>query len=229
MPVSPVKKAMGKYLRPNVTSPKLWSLAMLSVPMGVATLLNSLLTNIPRYFIERFNGERELGVFAAMAYVMVLGVRVIAALGEPAIPRLARLYASQDMKSYKQLLYKLLLIGFAVGAIGIGAALTVGKEILTMLYKPEYAERQDVFVWLMVASGIYYLVILLQNSLTAARSFNVQPAMMLTAVVILLLVCAIAVPRYGMLGASVAFATGMLIQLVGFAYMNYKVLSGINA
>jgi O-antigen/teichoic acid export membrane protein len=41
------------------------------LPLGVVAALVLLNTNIPRYFIERYLGEWELGIFAALAYIMV--------------------------------------------------------------------------------------------------------------------------------------------------------------
>ena len=42
-------------------------LIQLTLPMGLVMMLISLNTNIPRYFIEHYLGERELGIFAAIA------------------------------------------------------------------------------------------------------------------------------------------------------------------
>ena len=41
------------------------------------------------YFIERYWGKRELGIFAALAYLIVAGNTVVSALGQSASPRLA--------------------------------------------------------------------------------------------------------------------------------------------
>ena len=52
---------------------KLIKLAWLALPLGLGMLLISLNVNIPRFFIEQNLGERELGFFAAIAYLMVAG------------------------------------------------------------------------------------------------------------------------------------------------------------
>ena len=57
-------------------------LVWLSLPLGFVMMLISLNSNIPRYFIEKYLGERELGLFAALAYLMVAGGMVVSALGE---------------------------------------------------------------------------------------------------------------------------------------------------
>ncbi len=61
-----------------------------SLPLGFVMMLISLNANLPRYFIEHYLGQRDLGIFAAMAYLQVVGTTVISALGQSASPRLAK-------------------------------------------------------------------------------------------------------------------------------------------
>ena len=96
---------------PTWELPKLKQLAWLSMPLGIVALLLSLRTNIPRYFVELYLGERDLGIFAAMAYVIVAGGTVVRALGQSASPRLARYYAQGNVAAFLKLLAKLLALG----------------------------------------------------------------------------------------------------------------------
>jgi len=57
----------NESIRPHWNWPRLLRLTWLSLPLGVVMMLGSLMTNIPRYFIERFQGTHEPGIFAAMA------------------------------------------------------------------------------------------------------------------------------------------------------------------
>ena len=52
---------------------------------------------------------------------------------------------------------------------GILVALVLGHELLTVLYRPEYAEHTAVFVWLMVAASVGYVASFLGYGMTAAR------------------------------------------------------------
>jgi O-antigen/teichoic acid export membrane protein len=88
-------------------------LSWTSLPLGFVMMLISLNTNLPRYFIERYLGQRELGIFAAMAYLQVVGTTVIAALGQSASPRLAREVTSEKQLGFRRLLLK--LVGIASG------------------------------------------------------------------------------------------------------------------
>ena len=79
---TPPRKNIRAYLRPIWEIGALKRLVWLTLPLGVSMMLISLNTNIPRYFIEHYLGERELGIFAAMAYLMVAGKTVVSALAQ---------------------------------------------------------------------------------------------------------------------------------------------------
>jgi len=81
-------------------------LAWLSLPLGLTMLLLSLNTNIPRYFIEHYLDTSALGIFAALAAVTRASDMVVQALGQSASPRLAKLYAASDSKSFCRILFK---------------------------------------------------------------------------------------------------------------------------
>jgi len=211
-------------LLPRFNPATLKTLALLALPLGIATLLASLLTNIPRYFIQGAMGERALGIFGAMSYVIIIGARVITALGESASPRLAKYHASKEERRFTTLLLKTVGIGALLGAAGVAASLVAGKEILTLLYSTEYAEDVNAFVWLMTAAGIGYAGAFLQYGITAARDFKALPIIQLVSMAVLLFSCAILIPAYGILGASIALALSSMSQFIGNAYVTRRII-----
>ncbi|MCP6758886.1 MAG: oligosaccharide flippase family protein [Fischerella sp. CENA71] len=191
-------------------------LVSLSIPLGFVMMLISLNTNIPRYFIEQSLGERELGIFAALAYLMVVGGIVVNALGESASPRLAKYYAVGDSMAFCQLLFQLVGIAAIVGVTGVLIAIVAGGQILTLLYRPEYAEQINLFVWLMVAAGIRYISSFLGYGMTAARYFRIQIPLFIVVTSISAITCFWLVPKQGLLGAAIALNISAVVQL-GFS------------
>jgi O-antigen/teichoic acid export membrane protein len=161
-------------LRPRWNLRRLRQLAWLALPLGFVMMLISLNTNIPRYFVERYLGEAQLGIYAAMAYLIVAGNTVVGALGQSASPRLAAYYAEGNRRAYGRLLGRLLAIGAGLGLAGVLVALLAGELILNLLYGPEYAAEAGVFIWIMVAAGISYLASFMGYGVTAARVFALQ-------------------------------------------------------
>jgi O-antigen/teichoic acid export membrane protein len=204
-------------LRPRWAWPTLGRLTGLGLPLGLVMLLISLNTNIPRYFIEHFLGTRELGIFAAMAYLMVAGTTVVSALGQSASPRLAQYYAGGNQQAFRTLLGKLLALGAVVGVGGIMIALLAGPPLLTTFYRPEYAAYAEIFFWLMVAAGIGYVASFLGYGMTAARYFRVQAPLFVAVTGATLVACAVLVPSQHLLGAALAAVIAAVVQLVGTA------------
>jgi O-antigen/teichoic acid export membrane protein len=179
-------------------------LVWLALPMGVAMMFNTLVSNIPRYFIEHYLGERELGIFAAVASVAGVGRMVSSALGQSASPRLARLHAAGDLRAFRILLAKLVAFGALLGGTVLLAGVIAGREILTLLYTPEYARRIDVLLWLLAVGGLYYVAGWLGVGLTAARQFKIQVPLTASVVGVAALLNWWLVPLDGLRGAAVS-------------------------
>lgn len=209
-------KIMGRHQlvvpKPHWHLSTLRKLVWLALPLGFVMMLISLNTNIPRYFIEHSLGERELGIFAAIAYLMVAGNMVVSALGESASPRLAKYYAVGDSKAFRILLLKLVGIGALLGGIAILVALVAGKEILSILYQPEYAQHSYLFVWLMVAAGIGYISSFLGYGMTAARYFRIQMPLFALVTTISAIACLWLIPSIGLQGAAIALIVAAIVQ-----------------
>ena len=201
-------------LRPRGHWGTLRKLVWLALPLGFVMMLISLNINIPRYFIERYLGARDLGIFAAISYLMVVGNMVVNALGESASPRLAKYYAARDSIAFRTLLLK--LVGFAalVGGVAVVVALVAGRQILILLYQPEYAQHTNLFVWLMVAAGISYIASFLGYGMTAARYLRIQLPVFILVVTTSSTACLWLLPTFGLQGAAIALLLGAIIQAV---------------
>lgn len=205
----------ASLLRPHWAIGKLKRLTWLALPLGLVMGLVNLNLNIPRYFIERYLGERELGIFAAMAYITLAGMMIITALGQATTPRLAKYYASRKRAEFSTLLLKLMIVGAVLGVVGILVSLVAGQEILTLLYGPEYAKYPSAFYLLMVAAAIFYVGMFLGSGMTAARYFSIQAPLIAFAVCISAMVCWWLVPTAGLDGAAVALIVAAIIQFGG--------------
>lgn len=190
------------WLAPVFGGRQLLRLAWLALPLGVVGALISLTSNIPRYFLEKYRGEAELGIFAALAYLVVVGNILVGAMGQSVVPRLAKYFAAGDIASYQRLLLRLLGIGTLIGLAGVGLALFAGRMILTLLYRPEYADHVQIFVGLMCAGGLSYLASIMGYGLTATRRFRVfiLPYGFIACAAVLF--GALWIPRHGAAGAA---------------------------
>ena len=203
-------------MRPNWNPKTLWQLARLSLPLGCMMMLVSLNVNIPRYFVQGHLGERQLGFFVAVAYLMVAVSTVVTALGQAASPRLARYHSGgNNPQAFRLLLTKLVIAITVLSGIGVLAALFAGREILTILYRPEYASSADVLLWLMIASGIGGVGVILRYGTISARCFTVQLPLWIVIAGSNAIACLFLIPKYGVKGAAMAMTVSALVQVGG--------------
>lgn len=196
---------MGNSVRETVKpvlGPKGLRLFIATVPLGVVTTLGSLNANVPRYFVEHYMGKADLGVFAALAYLVIAGNLVINALGQSAVARLARFHAERRCEEFRSLLLRLVLFGLAVGIMGSLIASLFGSKLLSLVYGEAYAKHSGLLVLLMLAAAANYSYIFLGTAITAMRRYSVQLPVAGVAFGVLVLACWRLVPTHGLLGAG---------------------------
>lgn len=203
---------------------RLFSLARLALPLGIVMGLISLNANIPRYFVEWYWGEEQLGYYSALAYLAVASNIVVNALGQSASPRLAMYYADHDVVEFVRLLAKLVGIGAILGGTGIAVAAILGKPLLTLLYRPEYSAYTGTLLWIMAATGVGYMASFLGYGMTAAWHFRAQVPLFGVVTVATATSCAIFVPRHGPVAAAQATLIGAIVKLLGGIVINANAL-----
>jgi O-antigen/teichoic acid export membrane protein len=177
------------------------AIVRLAAPLGVAAMLISLNSAIPRYFIEHYSGKQQLGIFSALAYFIVVGNLAMNALGQSILPRLAKLYKMESRRPFRQTLAGLFAFSGAVAAVSMGAALCFGRQLL-LIYGREYAAAYPVFLMIMGAASIGYFISVLNFSLNAIGAYTIQMPLFLVTTVLLIVLCRVFVPAYGIAGAA---------------------------
>jgi O-antigen/teichoic acid export membrane protein len=190
-------------------------LAWVSLPLGIVVLLGCLNSSIPSFFIKSALGDRDVGMFATIGFAVSVGNMAVVSLGQSAFTRLARAYAAGNLTAFSALLGKLLACGAAIGLAGMIITKLAGREILTIVFRPEYAKRADLLPWLMGAGGVLFMAQFLGFGMTAANFYNSQVVVNVLANLSLFLSCYWLVARQGLLGAILAMLIAAVVQLVG--------------
>jgi O-antigen/teichoic acid export membrane protein len=204
-------------LAPRLTWTIQGELLRTSITLGVIAMLVSLLPNIPRYFIVGSLGERSLGIFTATAFLVSTGNLFITAMGTAAFVRLAKHYAAGDVPGFKRLLWQLLGIVALLGLAGVGVAVLLGHLLLTLLYRPEYAEHTDLLIAMMGAGVFSYIGTMLGTAVTSARFFKAQIPVLATAVGAAALASLLLIRSHGLLGAGFAVMITSAVLCAGQA------------
>ncbi len=202
---------------------KIVRLVVLSAPLGMVMAMISLNTNIPRYVIERQLGQRELGIFAAMAYLVTAAGLIVNALGQSATARLSRMFATGNLQGFKLLVGKLAVLGALLGVVGVPLALLVGRRLLTLLYAPEYGEYLGTFLIMVATVSVTATASFLGYAVTAAREFRIQVPIVGAAAVAVLVSSVLMVPKLGIAGSALALLASAAVNLAGF-YLGFAAL-----
>ena len=189
-------------------------LAWLTLPLGFVTMLISFNANIPRYFIEGGLGEYQLGIFAAITAFQKAAPTIVQALGRSASPRLAKYYATNNAIAFRRLTLRLIGIGALMGSAGVLVAVVAGRQILTLIYGPEYV-LTGLFVLVMIDAGLDYISTMLLFVITSARYIRVQLPLYLLTTGTVALGCWWLVPSAGLEGAAIGIIISEILRLVG--------------
>lgn len=192
----------------------LWKLAKVSMPLGLVAWLGALFSSIPRLVLDKYYGREEVGYFAAISSLLVAGTMVIMALAQTVTPRMAK-YFTTDLRAYKVLLFKLLGVSVFLSVIGVTISVLFGREILTLMFRSDYAEYHDVFIRISIAGTVLFLFTFMNVGLQATRNFKLPLLIYSLAA----LTCGIfslwLIPSYGMIGAVWALFSCYCVGFVG--------------
>jgi O-antigen/teichoic acid export membrane protein len=202
------------------------SLIRVAIPMGGVGALLSLNLNIPRYYVEHYIGDLALGLFAAAAYPMVVADTLISSIGQSTSSRLAQYYAANNKKAFQELLLRLTLWGVAVGCSAVLAALYAGRQILTILYRPEYGDHERLFALLVIAVAIRYTYVFIGVAVTAMRRFTIQLWLRIAVCLCLLALSPVLISRFGLLGAATALIIVSALEGTAWVAIGYAYIGG---
>jgi O-antigen/teichoic acid export membrane protein len=200
-----------------------WSIArplmMLALPMGAVMLAVQMRITIPRALLEAHSGERELGIFAALAYLAVAGATVVASLSQASLARFGQYCADGRADLVRRLTVRLLAMGLFLGAAGVLVAWLAGEFLLRLLYADEYAGQGRLLVLVMADGGVMYLGSLLGAPATAMKIFRGQLVVHGTCAVILAAAGLLLIPRLGLPGAALSMLAGSLWVTAGYVWL----------
>lgn len=197
-------------------------LLVVALPLGIVTTIASVNLHMPRYFIHARMGERQLGIFSAMAYATVAVTLIGDSLGASAIPRLSRYYAKGEMAPYRSLLLRLAAFGSGVGLAALAVARSCGAWLLKVAYSSDYAAQSRVFTLLMAGAALHFVASMLTSGITSARCFTIQVPLYLVVAGATAWGCARWTPVFGLTGAALGVVCGGAARLLlGAAVLGY--------
>lgn len=197
---------------------------MYALPLGFTVMLVSLQTNLPRYFIEKYDSIESVGVFTVFSYFIVIGGIAINSVCQYLSPQ----YAQSWHETSKKQFFKLFIIScFIAGFFGLISFITTyfwGGDLLSLIYGNKFNHEIDTLN-VVILSGIFtYLSIVNGYTMTSLKIIKVQVPMFLLLLAITFISCFLLIPKYhligaawvGLIGSFSQFLIGLLILLNKF-------------
>jgi O-antigen/teichoic acid export membrane protein len=215
----------AQRLSPQWDFRKQFQLLWVALPLGAVTILGSLNSNMPRYFLEKSDGPREVGIYSALNYLPTAALLISSALGYAAFARLSKLYFEGDLRNFRIVLGKAIAVCASLGVCGLLGGALLGRQVLTLLYRPEYAEHVDLLMLLLTVGAIGCVASCMGCAMSAASQFRVQVPLFLAVTGTSFVACHFLIPRYGLRGGAFASLVAMCVQFLGTAIVIYRALA----
>ncbi len=187
----------------------------LALPLGFVNILVSFNSNIPRYIIENYLGPRELGIYSALNYIPQAAIMISTTLASVTFARLSKFYFNRDLVNFRGLLGKNVLICAALGAMALAVSLVAGRQILAILYRPEYAAHWDLLMWLVATGAVACVAACVGSASVAASQFRQQIPLFLAVTSVSAGLSFLLIPPFGLYGAAAASLASMVVQFAG--------------
>ena len=200
------------------------AIAKIALPLGPVMLLVAVNANVPRYFLAFHEGNRAVGVFAAVSYLAVVGTTLVGALGQSVSPRLAAAYATGNSQEFGRMVSSFLLFVCAIGLAGVAVAAVAGSALLSTFYSPEYGPAAPVLVLTMIGGGVSFVASALGYVLTSIRRLSAQVPLFMFVVAVTASASAVLIPAFGLHGAAWACVAGAVAQVAGSAVLLARAL-----
>jgi O-antigen/teichoic acid export membrane protein len=126
------------------------------------------------------------------------------------------MFADRQFDRFKSLLCRFVLLGLAIGIVGVPAAALFGRYALSLAYRPEYAHYLNAFLVMVATTSVLAVASFLGYGMTAARSFKVPLVIIGGSTLTTVVLSFGLIPRFGLMGAAVALLVGAVVQVIGF-------------
>jgi len=196
----------------------------------LAAPLDWLWANIPVYFLGSIAGLAAVGVLTAVSSIANVGNILIELLETEGAARLGRL-KDGDGAAWRKGLLELLLVGL-LGWAGFFAVFALfGGQLLVFILGDKYSDYGMVLLTLWIAKFFFFLFRI--NAIRHRTKTHTAIALygFLFGCILLLLILAPVIRRFGVLGAAAGLAGGALFIIIGqeFARLFFQKAASANA
>jgi O-antigen/teichoic acid export membrane protein len=189
-------------------------------PVFIVIFLSMFSLNIPRYFIDLYHQE-QIGYFGILAMPITLIGLVMTFILQPKVVQLSKQYEEKKYGLFNQTINKLIAITIGIGFIIMLGAYILGVPVLGVVFGIDFSQYQTVLMIIVAGAIINAIVSIFINIFIIIRAFKHQFYTLLVTNIFLVLLSAMFVKQYGLLGGVTLFTAINLVQVISL-FIGYK-------
>jgi len=206
----------------NFFDKKLKKIMQIGLPLGVAVMLVSLQTNIPRYFLEHYSNVELVGVYTILYYFIVIGGIVINSVCQYLSPSFSEFYRDLKINDLKKIIKNAFFIALSLGVVGLVISLFLNNFIIKIVYGSDYLAYAYLLPYIMIAGIFTYLSVVNGYLLTSLKLLKIQMPIFLILVCLTIIYSYLLIPIYGLTGAVYTTILSAASQFLISSFIIYR-------
>ena len=190
----------------------------------ISSAMMTLLTAIPRYFLEYYHGSEVMGFYGAVATPAVVVQAGCSFIYTPLVAPMAELWHKGDVKAFRATLLKTLIaVSLLMAVIVVGAAL-LGRWGLQLIFGESILPYASLLIPVLFTTFFMALLYLFEVPLTIIRHQKSMMVCHIAAVVLALVLSVTLIPSMSMDGVNliVCLCAGLDALVLGFMAFRAK-------
>lgn len=217
-----IRKNIEHLKEVNVFNRNLNKIVQAGLPLGIAVMLVSLQTNIPRYFLEHCSSVELVGVYTILYYFIVIGGVVINSVCQYLSPYFSEFYRDLKIDDLKKTIRNTFFIAFILGGLGLFLSFFLNEFIIKILYGNSYIMYAYLLPYIMVAGIFTYLSVVNGYLLTSLKLLKIQMPIFLILVCLTVIYSYFLIPMYGLIGAVYTTILSAISQFLISSFIIHK-------
>lgn len=185
-------------LRPSTAVPLLRA----AWPMMVNAAMMTLLTTVPRYFLEYAHGAEIMGIYASVATPAVIVQAGCSFVYSPLVAPLSSRYAQENIPAFRTMIVKALITVLALFALVVVGAAILGRWGLQLLFGESILPYVGLLIPALLTSLCSALLYFFEVPLTIMGRLKTMTLVHGAAVALSVVLSALLIPGMGMNGVN---------------------------
>lgn len=217
-----IRKNISHLREINFFDKKLKKIVRIGLPLGMAVMLVSLQTNIPRYFLEHYSNVELVGVYTILYYFTVMGGIVINSVCQYLSPYFSEFYRDLKINALKKIIKNSFIIALSLGVSGLILSIFLHDFIIKVVYGNNYLKYAYLLPYFMIAGVFTYLSVVNGYLLTSLKLLKIQMPIFLILVCLTIVYSCLLIPIYGLNGAVYTTILSAASQFLISSFIIYR-------